>query len=1294
MFPSEATDLNPPLFTLEEPAAAGSTSRARALALHRSTRRGRSRALTVRLERARRAVTDRYLFGQFRELQALLREAGKQDLSLAAEGPFSGYPRVLEIAAEMEASAQPADHFLAEYQSVAPLAMGELWLFDTMLRLAIFERYADAPDTATALLRKVNASDWQSFFEANSRTEQVLREDPAQVYAAMDFATRDRYRHVVEDAARHSSHAEEDIARIAVTLAQRASRGSKAGSLDEVREAHVGYYLIGKGLPLLRAEIAYRPAPRTRLTEAILAWPTTFYLIGIELVTFALAAYLLSFHRSHLNEIGLILFLLATEPAIALLNALTVFLIPPKPLPKMDFSAGISPDHATLVVVPTLLLSETFVNQLLADLEVRYLGNLDPQLTFALLTDFPDGASPLGDEALAEFCAAGVRRLNERYAADGRAPFYLFHRRREWNPQQSAWMGRERKRGKLIALNNLLTGADDVFPVKVGDLSILPRIRYVITLDSDTDLPRDSAQRLAATMAHPLNRAIIDSATNTVCEGYGILQPRVGVSVASATRSRLSAIYSGQTGFDLYSTAVSDVYQDLFEEGSYVGKGIYDVQVFQRVLVRRFPHNLLLSHDLIEGAYARAGLVSDIELIDDYPSHYSAWSKRKHRWVRGDWQITQWLLPRVPNYGGGRVPNPLSIISLWKVLDNLRRSIMEIAIFILLVAGWTFLPGGPVYWTTAVALVSFLPVYIGLLFSLLRTPINVQWAAHCQDAFSAFVSGNVEVALRFIFLAHQTCLMLDAIVRSLVRTTMTGRRLLEWESAAQSEIKRGARGNSIDRYLWFSTPLALLLAVAVAAGNRPALPAALPFLFAWFVSPIVALWLNASLARPREQLDRVFLRDVAQRTWQYFADFSTAEDSWLIPDNFDEETGAIAHRISPTNLGLLLNSYLAANDFGFVSVSELIDRLEHAFQSIDRMERHRGHFYNWYDTRTLAPLPPRYVSTVDSGNLAACLITLRQGLLELCTRPIDGPRDPAEALLTRMQTLAERAGELVAQMDFRFLFDADRKLLHIGFHVESGQLDESSYDLLASEARIASFIAIAKSDIPQENWRRLGRAHVLARGHKTLLSWSGTMFEYLMPLLWTKCFPNSLLDRATRAAVRCQCSYTTKQNVPWGISECASSERVEGEYRYHAFGVPDLALRTDGQHRLVIAPYASVLALMIDPKAATANLKSHAAAGLLARCGFYEAVDHTSGATTVRSYMAHHQGMSLVALGNVLHHDCMQERFHRDLMVQATELLLHERPSRSAPVEKPLNPAAYNQASWDASPWNRISPSS
>ncbi len=1254
---TNATENPRRVFAMGQPA-----SRASILARTRAFRVGRSLPLLPRLPET---ASTRFLAKQINQVRLILTKMDRKDTPILSDGPLLGYPRVYEMAVELDAEAKSEltvefiGEFVRDYQSVVPLNLSELWALHTMLRLVLLEV---ATPAAHASLYTVAEADWSEFVEENSRVHEILLEDPAGFYGRMDFPTRDRYRQAVVEFSRNSESSEVTVAQAAISLASDAAKRLGLNS----REAHVGFHLIDKGATRLKAGLQYRPPFRIWLQTIIAEWPTSFYLFGVEVFTLVLAFTLLSRLPEHLHYFGLILFLLATEPAIAFMTLLTTYLVPPRALPKLDFSEGIPADCQTMVIVPTLLLSEKFIAKLVDDLEIRYLANNDPNLTFALLTDLPDAdePAPAVDARLLAFCVAGIHKLNDRYRGlANREPFCLFHRQREWNETQATWMGWERKRGKLIALNDLLRGEADTFPVKICDLSILANIRYVITLDSDTELPRGSAAKLAGTMAHPLNRAVIDPRTNMVVEGYGILQPRVGISVNSSRRSRLAAIYSGQTGFDIYTTAVSDIYQDIFGEGSYVGKGIYDVEVFQKTLVKRFPHDILLSHDLIEGNYARAGLVSDVEMIDDYPSHYTAWSKRKHRWVRGDWQIMRWLLPRVPNYAGGLEPNPLSVISLWKILDNLRRSLIEIAIFVLLVAGWTSLPGGAAYWTAVILIVSLLPVYIQTAFAILRTPMSGQWAVHLQETAVAFVTGFFDIVLRFVFLAHQTCLMLDAILRSIIRTTVTGRRLLEWESAAQAEAGGARTLLSIGSYLWLATPLSALVAILTYSVNPRALPWALPLLIAWFLSPVVALWLNQSMPTRKERVrtqDRPFLREIALRTWQYFAQYSTQADNWLIPDNVHEGGVFIAHRVSPTNLGLLLNSFLAARDFGFIDHAEFTARVNRTLGSLEKMDRYRGHFYNWYDTTSLASLHPRYVSTVDSGNMAASLITLRQGLLE----------EPQE------YALADRVAKLVDEMDFRFLLDAKRKLLHTGYNVESQTLDGFHYALLGSEARTAVFIAIAKNEIPNEAWLRLGRNLIGEGNRKVLLSWSGTMFEYFMPMLWLRNYPGSLLDHAVSGAVVTQQNYAASNGVPWGVSECASSEREDGpEFRYHAFGVPTLALDPNLDSRLVIAPYASVLAVMTHPKEATANLRRFADYGWLSELGFFESADFEGSRTKaniVGAFMAHHQGMSLLALDNALNRNIMSKRFHREPMIQATELLLQERIPAWIPIEKPL----------------------
>ncbi len=595
--------------------------------------------------------------------------------------------------------------------------MREIWALKPALQREILNRLETTDSGWAELvtsLRHVGETVWKDLFESVSLVDRALAQDPVNAYTRMDFESRDRYRAVIGELAEHSPKTEREVAAAAVALARELHRYE--------RRRHVGYYLVDNGLARLKCSIEYRPTLRLRIREWILSAPAAFYLAGIEILTFVLVAALLSKLGSRTPIFfGLLLLLLpATQTAVDFMNHLVAYLLPPRALPKLDFSEGVPAACATMVAAPSLLLNEEQVGDLVLDLEIRYLANRDPNVYFALVTDVPDADREEEErDALVDVCVRLIEGLNRRYPE---SPFFLFHRHRVYNEREGRWMGWERKRGKLLDLNQLMRGGFDAFPVKIGRLEVLQSIRYVITVDADTQLPRDAAWKLIGAIAHPLNAAVIDPVRNIVAEGYGILQPRIGVSTQSATRSRMAALYSGQTGFDIYTRAISDVYQDLFGEGIFTGKGIYDVDAMRAVLERRFPDNALLSHDLIEGGYARVALVTDIELIEDYPSHFSAYNRRRHRWVRGDWQILRWIFKSVPDYYRQLAPNPISLISRWKIVDNLRRSLFDPSLLLLLLGGWMVLPGAPAYWTAAAIAVLFLPVYCDLFFSLLRMP--------------------------------------------------------------------------------------------------------------------------------------------------------------------------------------------------------------------------------------------------------------------------------------------------------------------------------------------------------------------------------------------------------------------------------------------------------------------------------------------------------------------------------------------------------------------------------------------
>ena len=1255
-------------------------------------------------------------------------------------------------------------------------------------------------------LRMLSAIDWRDFVEAMSVVEQTLLEDPGGVYGLMDFATRDRYRHATEALARKAGRTESEVARAAIDLAKAAIRSDRGD-----HAAHVGFYLIDKGLPELERAAGVRLplGEALRRTAAVLALP--LYLGSIALiaaiVTFTLMTLAAGLSVWLLLPFGVASVLAASRLAGGLVNWLATLLVTPLALPRLDFAKGIPSSARTLVVVPTMLTSAAGIEDLVEALEVRFLANRDECLHFALLTDVRDAAAESlpEDESLVGLAATRITELNTKYRGERHGDvFNLFHRPRRWNAQEGTWMGYERKRGKLAALNHLLRGsfgASEHFSHVIGNTAALRDVKYVITLDTDTQLPRDAAQQFVGAMAHPLNRPHFDAGKCRVDSGYGILQPRVAISLPGTSRSRYARMFGGEPGIDPYTRAVSDVYQDLFGEGSFIGKGIYEVDAFERTLAGRFPENRILSHDLIEGCHARAGLLSDVQLFEDAPASYAADVSRRHRWIRGDWQLAAWLLRRVPGSNGEHLDNPLSLLAQWKLFDNLRRSLVPAALTLLLLLGWLALPQA---WAMTLAVVGILmlPTCCVAALDLLRVPDEVLLRQHVAVVARSTWRQLLQLTYELACLPYESFYSLDAIVRTMWRLRIAHKRLLEWNPSAAAERDFAARsGNALVatiRTMWIGPALAVATAIYLAASAPAMLAAAAPILLLWLASPALAWWLSQPLARRKSNIkvaQMFFLRAIARRTWAFFDKFVGPQDHWLPPDNYQEyRVGAIAHRTSPTNMGLSLLANLSAYDFGYLTAGQLVERTAMTFNTMATLERHLGHFYNWYDTQTLQPLLPRYISTVDSGNLAGHLLTLRAGLLALAddrilpARLFDGLRDTlmlladahgevpagrfaaalgefrreidgapamaeatlatAHAVLTRLNaivtmlvggittasqetqegeanvwtlalarqvaaalveldsfapgrpadsaenpTLREllRAGNAraveriavieglaakaldFARMEYGFLFDKTRHLLSIGYNVDERRLDTGYYDLLASEARLCNFVAIAQGQLPQESWFALGRLLTGTGGAPALLSWSGSMFEYLMPLLVMPTYDNTLLDQTCKAAVARQIEYGKQRGVPWGVSESGyNTVDVHLNYQYRAFGVPGLGLKRGLGDDLVIAPYASAMALMVAPEDACRNLQRLAGLDMVGRFGFYEAIDYTPArqrrgqtSTAVHSFMAHHQGMTLLALAYLILDRPMQQRFEADPALQAVMLLLQERIPRA-----------------------------
>ncbi len=1315
-------------------------------------------------------------------------------------------------------------------------------------------------------LRNLGETDWKPFIEKQSVTEKELKKDPSGIYGQMDFRTRDVYRHAVEKLSRRSRIKEEDIAAEAIKLAI----GRMSRKNTDPREKHVGYFLVDEGLPELESVIKPRFMVREAGKRFLKRNPLLIYIGTVLIFTLAISGAALYEIQSDLiygggflAAVAVLIVMLASRSAISIVNWITTSLVSPRSLPRMDFSKGIPDNCRTLIAVQTMLTSTSSIDELISGLEICYFANRDPNLIFTLVTDFTDSDQEVveKDSNLLEYARNGIESLNKRYATGDAPAFFLLHRKREWNPSERKWMGYERKRGKVNDLNAFIRGRTGrIINVSGGGQIVFNSVRYVITLDSDTQLPPSTAWKLVGTMAHPLNKPRIDEQTRCVSKGYGIMQPRISMSLIGASSSLYSKFFSGDVGIDPYTHEISDVYHDIIGTTPFLGKGIYEVDAFDAVIGDRFPENTILSHDLIEGLHARCGYVNDVDLMEDHPSQYLVDVSRRHRWIRGDWQIIRWLFPTVPDGKGRSIHNSLPLTSKWMIFDNLRRSLLAPAVFFLILGVCLIFPKDISSWIAVILSIFFLPVLIQTIWGLCIKPGKVAWDYHIRHTIDMQLKHFFQEILHLLFLPFETSMNIDAILKVCWRRMFSRRNLLEWQTARSVERRAKNSFVTVLKRMWIN-PAIGVFCIVICQEEGSALVAATALGAVWILAPAVAWLISRTVENIRPSLDleqTVFLHKIARRTWRYFEEFVGPQSSWLPPDNVQEKPEfQIAERTSPTNIGLYLLSALAAHDFGYISASQLIKRIQGTFKSMSQMERFKGHFFNWYETKSLHAMRPRYVSTVDSGNLLGSLIVLRGGLIEMKKTPIvsdqwiEGIKDTARMLqgetelvipavtapnacsslqavlslckvivtdtrpvksleeiylflkeiiskqsqlridliesaevrwwaaalmaqcenivndivqlapwikdeclagsplekfgkvlppgelgellsdLCRIGTLSEHAslsqkwgaqidalceniladkdnsrqnGEVLkwlkvvhghlsdasmcassrineieqleeecrelSDWDLEFLFQKDRKLFSIGFNLENHKMDNSYYDLFASEARICSFIGVAQGRLPQEHWFLLGRQQAkVETGPPTLLSWSGSMFEYLMPNLLLPTYEGTLTDYACRNAVEQQIIYGDKRQVPWGISE-SSYNLIDGQktYQYRAFGVPDLGLMRGLSEELVIAPYASVMGLICMPVEACSNLQRLSKDGAMGRMGMYEAVDYTAmripagqDRAIVWSYMAHHSGMSMLSLVSVLLNKPMQRRFSSDPEMRSSLLLLQER---------------------------------
>ncbi len=1279
-------------------------------------------------------------------------------------------------------------------------------------------------------LRFLSTTDWREFVEENSIVEQTLSQDTT--YKKMDFYTRDQYRHAVENISKNSKLSEQQVALLATDYAKSNNQNI------ESKKDHVGYYLIGKGA------LKFEKAAKVQIgvTQACKRFvnnvPLLMYAGSIIILTALLSWGLILKTKNDSTQnwlsimFGITLFLALSQLITSIVNWITTLLTKPCLLPRMDFSKGIPDNYRTMVSIPVLLGDKAGIDELAESLELRYLANRDANLSFALLTDFKDARQETldDDQLLLDYAQNTIIDLNRRYERPINDTFFLFHRRRKWNARDKLWMGYERKRGKLGELNALiLEGNRNSFSMIIGEENVYRSVKYVITLDADTQLPRDAAWKMVATMAHPLNRPVYNVKKGRVTDGYSILQPRVSNSLPLGKSSLYAKIHDNDSGTDPYTKATSDVYQDLFNEGSFIGKGIYDVAAFDKVLKNKFPENRILSHDLLEGAYSRAGLITDIQLYEEYPLNYITDLQRRHRWIRGDWQIAIWITPLVPGFDKKLYNNPISFLSAWKIFDNLRRSLVPVALLLIFLIGWT-MSSRPAFWMDIAFAIIFVPTIIQFAWQIIKKPTDVFFAQHVFFTSKNLKANILQNIIDLICLPFEAFINLHAILLTLWRLFISRKNFLQWTPYSDYQHHKKTVLNTY-RKVWFPSALSIVLFVYLSMYSPVTLALSFPLLIAWLAAPLIIWYISRLTPQKKVELDfsqNFYLRTVARKIWAFFETFVTSTDNWLPPDNYQEQpVERIAHRTSPTNIGLAILSYLTAKDFGYLTNSDFIERTSRTFNTLTKLEKYRGHLYNWYDTVSLNPLIPKYISTVDSGNFVGHILIVKQSLINLreekiiqanlfeglldavvifiektsnnsivkkfkkqvesfrsrfdnpsslviylndlitdfgkilveldlepddeddlwsqkiethlnaikdevhnflpclslapppekfkhlfvdvsmsptlyqvakleelllqkitaCYHIDNSPEDNAwlDAFRSAITESARRAKETLLRInslimkcnefstiEYDFLFDKTQQLLSIGFNVDEHRNDSSFYDLLASEARVTTFIGIAQGKLPQQSWFSLGRKLTHEGTTPVLLSWSGSMFEYLMPILVMPSYDNTLLDETNKGIVQKQIEYGRKRGVPWGISESGYNLLDANlNYQYRAFGVPGLGFKRGLGEDLVIAPYATVMALMVAPEQAYDNMVKLKEAGFEGLYGFYEAIDYTpsrlprrTSHTIIKSFMAHHQGMSFLSISYLLLNKPMQRRFEADLQLRSSLLLLQERVPR------------------------------
>lgn len=1237
-------------------------------------------------------------------------------------------------------------------------------------------------------LRLIDAVEWKNYFNNTSKVEEILREDPAGTYENMDFKTKDHYRHRVEELSRILNIYELNLAKKVLELSQKAINEDR-----ELFKTHVGYYLIDDGVDELLEKFYEKRKVDYKMSQSK-------YLIMILLITLLInfgvltLTYLTGVRFTPLEYIiaFLIMIIPSSEITIALFNWNIAKIVPPTHIPRMDFKDGIPEEEKTIVIIPSLLTSKERTKELLRQLEVYYLANRDKNIYYALLGDFKDSITENNsmDKEINQQGIKEVKRLNKKYFKDSKDHFFFLNRKRIFNEKEKVYMGYERKRGKIMEFIALLKNdGKTTYNVISSNIDSLKNAKYIITLDADTVLPMGAAKSLIEAMSHVLNTPYISD--GRVTRGYGIMQPKVSVTLESKNKTYFSKIFAGEAGVDGYSTASSDTYQDIFGEGIFTGKGIININAFYDTLKNEIPDNKVLSHDLLEGSYARCALVTDVEVVDGYPAYYLSSCLRLHRWVRGDWQILRWLFS-----------SKLNLISKWKIFDNLRRSLLAPTLLIGLILALTiFKTSGQIM------ILLFLAIIIPLVFTV------TDFVVTPKNKLMGTFKNLKQIVLILSFIPYQTYLMLDAIIRTLFRLTISKKNLLQWQTAEDAEASVVNTLGNYYKKMWIS-PIVALIVLFLSLGNAPLIGLTnLILAVLWGIAPALAYNISRVQCIEEEPLkseDEELLREVSRSIWAYYEDFVNEENNYLAPDNYQEKPfKGVAHRTSPTNIGMGLLTNLIAYDLAYLPLGGVVSRLEMVLDGMRGLEKFHGHYLNWYDTKTKAPLWPRYVSTVDSGNLLGYLWIISETLKELKNKPLirkeeilsikdtfklirseekievfDMLPDEVElndykellqeelnlindtlknidskdeksvkehywinklkkeiefkldfydylfkgieeliidkfndeevpsliGLINYLKEVKSSSGEeyqdiilrkinniedfkeriyrliseiqsIMDDMDFKVVFSKERGLFAIGYNLEENSLGNSYYDLMASEARAASFLAIARDEVPKDHWYNLSRNMTKAFGNKSLVSWSGTMFEYFMPFQIMKNFDNTLWDLTYSSVIKSQKAYAEKKGIPFGISESAFYEfDVAQNYQYKAFGVPGIGLKRGLEDELVVSPYSTIMTLPYEKTGAIENLKLLKDIGAFGRYGYIEAIDYTkqrigSGENDkeVRCYMVHHLGMSLMALDNLLNKNILQQRFHRIPEIKAVELLLQEKIPQNITFEREVD---------------------